>query len=316
MEKLLFDELVADKKAIGYVLLSGIEQKVTRNGSDYCVLLMSDGTRVIEANLWNTSKGDLRVEERSVIAVEIYPSIYNDRMAYEVKKYYPADDCGFSPLDFIIKAPYEAEKMYEEIIQLVETCNTENRSDTLSELVKYIYDINREKLLYWSAAKSIHHNMYAGLLYHTFRMIRLAVVILKVYPCLDAELLLSATALHDIGKLQELSTDVLGNADYTIDGTLFGHLYLGMKEVEQAASVIQCEDERVKCLLHCIAAHHGQKDWGAVAEPVLKEAMVLHFIDMIDSRIEQYEQVLKGLIPGQLSNPIFGLGNNRVYYPI
>lgn len=75
------------------------------------------------------------------------------------------------------------------------------------------------------------------------------------------------------------------------------------------------DKEKVRLLKHMLCAHHGNLDWGAITVPVIPEAMMLHEIDMIDSRIYQFEQVMKDLEPGSISDKIFSLGS-RVYKPL
>ncbi|MFR3808616.1 MAG: hypothetical protein ACLTX3_06620 [Lachnospiraceae bacterium] len=83
---------------------------------------------------------------------------------------------------------------------------------------------------------------------------------------------------------------------------------------EATASGLPYDQEKIRLLKHCIASHHGKLEYGAVTMPATKEAMLLHEIDMIDSRMYQYEQVEKELKPGEMSERIFGL-DSRVYKP-
>ena len=191
--------------------------------------------------------------------------------------------------------------------------NNKTSFDVWGGLVKSIYEENKTKLLYWSAAKSVHHNCYGGLLYHTLRMMRSAFTLTKVYTTINKDVLFAAVALHDIGKITELETDELGVADYTVDGTLFGHALLGIEMINAKASGYN--PELIRLLKHCLAAHHGQLDWGAVTIPAIPEAMMLHQIDMIDSRMYQFEKAIEEITePGQLGDKVFGLGT-KVYRP-
>lgn len=228
-------ELPENQKTTTVVLLALIEEKETRAGKPYCELTLSDGETQIQAKLWNNAKADVKVEEKSLITAELYPKEYQGALSYELFRYGPApEDCQIT--DYVIKAPYKPEDMYQEILNLLrkEIAVPDPEKLDLIDLVKNIYEENKENLLYWSAAKSVHHNCYSGLLYHTFRMVRSAVMLSRVYP-VDRELLLAGTALHDIGKLSELETDNLGVADYSVDGNLFGHSLIGCEMVTKAA---------------------------------------------------------------------------------
>ena len=144
----------------------------------------------------------------------------------------------------------------------------------------------------------MHHNLYGGLVYHTSRMCSCASQIADVYQILDKELLVCGTALHDVEQDKELNTSGLGAATYSVDGRLFGHSVIGMEMIdEKSAEQTQKPDtlhdrEKVRLLKHMIASHHGTLEWGALTVPAIPETMVLHNIDMIDSRMYMYEDGL------------------------
>lgn len=313
-------DLEMDKKTATVCLLISIEEKDTKSGSKYCRMTLSDGEIQITANIWNTQKEQIlkKVRESTLISVELYPKLYQGATSYEVYKYSNAPaDCRID--DYIVKAPIDSAAMYSEIIALVRkvTPVVPDR-ESLADLVEKIYQDNHDRIVYWPAAKLVHHNFYGGFLYHTLRMVRSAFVLTKVYPECDAELLLCGTALHDIGKLYELDSDELGAADYSIDGNLFGHTLIGIQMIEN-----ECRNpyfnhsydpEKIRMLKHMLASHHGELEYGAISVPAIPEAMLLHEIDMIDSRMMQYEDAYKQIEAGEMSDKIFGLGT-CVYKP-
>ena len=302
----------------GYLFLTKIEEKVTAAGSVYCVLTLQDGNCSIQANKWSVAKEDLRLTENSIVGLKLNVGTYKGALSYKVEEAVLADPnkCPYKEADFRIGAPLDENKMYEGILKYVaDTVNGEIKG-TLAELTHNIYENNKEKLLYWSAAQGIHHNFYGGLLYHTYRMVKQAVMLSELYPSLNAELLVSATALHDIGKLKEIDTDAMGNSDYSIDGQLFGHSLIGIEMVDEECKNGEYDGEMVKCLKHCISSHHGNLEWGAITLPHIEEAAVLHYIDMIDSRVQQYENIEKDMEAGTISEKkVFGLENIKVYKP-
>lgn len=304
-------DLELNKKTPTVVLFQSAEEAETKSGRPYCRLTLSDGESTITANLWDTEKAELKVQEKTLISAELYPKMYQEAVTYELYRY------GNAPAearieDYIIHAPFPGEEMYKDILGLVEK---ECSGSELVTVVKTIYEENKDKILYWSAAKSIHHNMYAGLLYHTFRMVRSGVMLSRVYTSLKKDVLLAGIALHDIGKLLELETDSMGTAEYSVDGSLFTHAYLGMRMIEETGKRLGTNPELIRQVMHVIASHHGQLDWGAISVPATPEAAVVHYIDMIDSRVEQFEQVYKDLEPGKMSSRVFGLGT-CVYKPL
>lgn len=318
-------ELESDKKTATVCLLISVEEKETKSGSKYCRLTLSDGETQIVANLWNTQKEQLlkKVEESTLVSVELYPKLYQGAMSYEVYKYSNAPADAVID-DYIIKAPIDSVAMYNEIITLTrkahysDSANQNPKRKSLVELVEKIYQDNYDRIIYWPAAKLVHHNFYGGFLYHTLRMVRSAYLLSRVYAC-DSELLLCGAALHDIGKIYELESNNLGAADYSIDGNLFGHTLIGIQMIERECinpvdGTCQYDTEKIRMLKHMIASHHGELEYGAITVPSIPEAMMLHEIDMIDSRMMQFEDTYKQLEPGEMSDKIFGLGTH-VYKP-
>lgn len=304
-------ELPLDQKTTTVVLLESVEERETRGKKAYCSLTISDGETQATAQLWNMTKEDFSVDEKSLMTVTLYPKLYNDARSYEVF-YFAAAPAECRLEDFVIHAPYRPEDMYQNILTLLRKGVPDSGCPDLIHLTTQIFEDHKQQILTWSAAKSMHHNFLGGWLYHTFRMIRAAYNLSNIYP-VDKELLLAGTALHDIGKLQELETDPLGIADYTVEGTLFGHALLGIQMIDQYAPGY--DTEKVMLLKHMLASHHGLLEYGAITHPSIPEAMMLHEIDMIDSRMYQFEDAKKEIEPGTMSGRIFGLDNVPVYRP-
>lgn len=208
-----FKEISLDTATWTVAFLGAIEERETKSKKPFCTFHLLDGAIAITANLWNTEKKDIyKVQEKSVISVQLYKKLYNGVETYEVKEYQAApDDAKLE--DYLLTAPIPSQDMMDEIKSIL---SKEISETELYPLVMEILDENADKLLYWAAAKTIHHNCYGGLLYHMLRMLKTAVILSRVYR-FDKELLYSAVILHDIGKLQELDTDATGVAEYTVD---------------------------------------------------------------------------------------------------
>lgn len=308
-----FSEIEMNQKTRTVALIEAIEELQTKNGNAYCRVTMSDGTETIKANLWDITKDKIRLEVNTLATVELMSSMYNDQVSYTLYKHGPAPETE-SILDYIRTAPLESQKMYDEILSFLRKEVPRTDRADLVTLVELIYEQNKEKLMYWSAAKTIHHNCHGGLLYHTYRMVKSVIPLTRVYPMLNKEILLAGTALHDIGKLVELETSPLGSADYTVSGNLLGHLFIGASMIKETAdsSGMVFDAEMLELLLHCIASHHGELEYGAIAKPCIPEAFVISQIDMLDARIYQFEEEVNKLQPGTMSDRVFGL-NTRVY---
>lgn len=315
-EKIKIKDLKIGNQYIGFLFCTQIIESTTASGSSFCTFELMDGEAAepIRAKMWNTSKAQYQHLEHEIIGLQMKIEEYKGAPSPVIERCGTASNCPYQKSDFIVTAPIESERMFHDILNLVDK-SVSVKEGSLAELTRNIYNTYKVDLLKWSAAEKIHHNMYGGLLYHNYRMVRQAEVLTQVYPSLNAELLLSATALHDIGKLKELITDDMGNATYSVEGQLFGHIHIGMCIIDEFAAKGNYDPEKIMCLKHCIAAHHGKMEWGSIAIPKLEEASVLHYIDMIDSRIQQFETLVDAE-PGNLTEKkIFGLDNSKIYKP-
>ena len=132
-------------------------------------------------------------------------------------------------------------------------------------------------------------------------MTRLCDYMSKAYPVINRDLLITASLLHDIGKTKELSAFPLN--DYTDEGQLLGHIYMGAQMIHDRVSQIPDFPEVLKNeLIHCILAHHGELEYGSPKKPALLEALALNFADTTDAKMETMIEALNagGEIKGWL----------------
>lgn len=137
------------------------------------------------------------------------------------------------------------------------------------------------------AARSLHHAYVGGLLEHTLSMVTIAYELADHYPYVNKDLLVAGTLLHDIGKTREYDTG--SSFDFTDDGRLVGHIVRAVIMIELAAADIEDYPEsELRELNHLIISHHGTMEWGAPVVPKTLEAILLHQIDLLDSRVQGY----------------------------
>ena len=90
---------------------------------------------------------------------------------------------------------------------------------------------------------------------------------------------------HDIGKMWEIS-EFPAN-DYTDEGQLLGHIFLGAELIGKEAALIPgFPPVLARELRHCILAHHGELEYGSPKKPAMAEAMALSFADNLDAKME------------------------------
>jgi 3'-5' exoribonuclease len=110
------------------------------------------------------------------------------------------------------------------------------------------------------------------------------------------DLLLTASILHDLGKIDELSYQ--RSFDYSDEGRLLGHIILGIDRVENKIQQIQGFPKDLSTLLkHLLLSHHGQYSWGSPKRPMTLEAVMLHYLDDMDAKINGIREFLRREVP-------------------
>ena len=140
-----------------------------------------------------------------------------------------------------------------------------------------------ERLTTWPAAKGRHHAWVGGLAEHTVEMLQLADRVTETFPELDRDLVVAGVILHDLGKVLEL--DVTSEFSYTPAGNLEGHMVHGVQLLDAAVAEVECDAETAMLLRHLVLSHQGTREFAAVVEPMIPEAIALHFIDQLSSQV-------------------------------
>ena len=131
---------------------------------------------------------------------------------------------------------------------------------------------------------------------------------------LDRDLLFAGVILHDIGKVRELSCSSIMSIDYTPDGNLLGHLFIGAEMVGECARKLGLPEEKTLLLQHMLLSHHGKREMGAVTLPAIPEASILHHVDCMDAEMYMFRSAREETKPGEMSDRLFAL-DCRVYNP-
>ncbi|MES1210880.1 MAG: HD domain-containing protein, partial [Acidobacteriota bacterium] len=148
------------------------------------------------------------------------------------------------------------------------------------------------------AAKGMHHAYRGGLLEHTVSMAELSVRVCDHYGDIDRDLVLIGALFHDLGKLRELGA--MPANDYTLEGRLVGHVVIGRDLLRDRCAAIEGFPADIQLLLeHLVLSHQGKKEFASPVEPMTAEAVILHFIDDLDSKLNQlrsYRETSPGIV--------------------
>jgi len=203
-----------------------------------------------------------------------------------IRNLVPEDEIDSS--DFIEATTIDVDQAYSRLCRIVTGFNNEH----LIKLLKtFLDDPDFEKSFKTApGGKLWHHNRIGGLIEHTMAVIRLCRMMSRYYPEVDGELLISGAILHDIGKIEEYKYET--SIDYTERGRLVGHITLGANWVrDRAATFEDFPQETLDRLIHLILSHQGELEHGSPVQPSTREAFLLHFADLIDSKMDALSRI-------------------------
>ncbi|MBO7335505.1 MAG: HD domain-containing protein [Lachnospiraceae bacterium] len=261
-----------------------------QSGDDYYALSLVDKTGTIDGKVWNPANPGIgEFETGDYIHIDGFVKVFNQRPQITINRLRKLNEGEYDPDDYLPSSTKDVGTMYRELMGYIKSV----KNQYLSELLNSVF-INDKKVAKafseHSAAKSIHHAFKGGLLEHTVSVTRLCTTFAENYPILNQDLILTAAMLHDIGKLNELSD--LPENDYTDEGQLLGHIYMGADFVGRKIDEIDNFPRKLKNeVLHCILAHHGELEYGSPKKPALAEAFALSMADNMDAKMETLNEL-------------------------
>ena len=312
MENYTVCQLQKDMRFEGFLLVRTAEKRKDSKGNDYVDLNLADRTGEINCKIWSWDSREQVPASGSAVKIRGTVQEYNGRLQLRVEKWraVQAED----PVDMqalVPCAPRKPEEMREDIRRTVASF----QSEALRKLTNAMLDMAGEELEWFPAAQRMHHAERSGLLHHTTDMLRVAEGLLQVYPWLNRDLLLAGVIIHDLGKIEEMRSDQAGNVtDYTRDGQLLGHLVRGITNLNRAADRAGVHGEPVALLEHMLLSHHGEAEYGSPKPPMFPEAEALHWIDIMDARMNTMKTAMDKTPEGAFSEKIYSL-ERRVYHP-
>lgn len=278
-------ELDAGGEVAGTYRLKQCLLRQTPQGKAFILGEIADGSGQLGLVWWHASNQDHeQLRSASYVAVTGTAERYRDRLQLVVVSMKPVDASEVDVASLTPPGRSDVDADWAAVEALV----ADIAQPQLAALLRAILiedDHIREAFKRAPAAVAMHHPWPGGLLAHTVQMARVALDVAARYPRLDRDLLIAGVLLHDLCKIHEISFE--GSYDYTVAGNLIGHVVLGSQlVVDHARAIPDFPPRLLEKLQHLILSHHGQPEWGAAREPMLPEAMALHYIDNIDARLE------------------------------
>lgn len=254
-----------------------------RTGKSWLELSLADRSGSIPAKMWDNFETIAKTFERDdVVRVRGRVKLYNDRKELTLEQIVPAAEKDYELADFLPHTKGDVEHLYTQLRAAI----SEMKNPWLQELLASIADDPEiaPRLKRAPAAMTMHHAYLGGLLEHTVSLIGLAKAVCAHYPELDGDLLLAGVVLHDIGKLDELRYE--RGIDYSDEGRLLGHISMGAMLVrEKCRAIGKFPAPLLTMVEHLILSHHGSLEFGSPSLPQFPEAVALHAIDDLDSKM-------------------------------
>jgi 3'-5' exoribonuclease len=296
MKRKFVSELRAGDVVEDLFVLADKHMAQKKDGANYLNITVTDRTGSVRAVAWD------QVEQISqaacvgdVVLLKATVSEYRGVLQLVVRQMTAAGE-NVDPGDFLPRTPRPIESMFDRLKTLTRAIQTPYIRALFDALWADADLVQGFKTA--PAAKTMHHAYIGGLLEHSLSMALLTEKIAGHYAGVNADLLLAGAILHDIGKIQEFAYSAV--IDYSDAGRLLSHIVLGLAMVdEKLAKVADFPPEEALLLKHLIVSHHGSREFGSPEVPKTIEAVLLNYIDEIDSKVNGIRDFMASEEPGQ-----------------
>jgi 3'-5' exoribonuclease len=280
----------------GFLLAQEAAYKTSAKGSEYLELKLGDASGDLKAFLWDVRavEGDLEAIRADVfVRVKGAVTSYNGRMQLKLDKARFAADAEVG--DFSAFFPVSARAVPDMLAEL-DGCIGSVRDPWIRQLLSALFVEDaalRAAFAQAPAAKSMHHAYLGGLLEHTLSILGMADRACAHYRGLNRDLVVAGVFLHDVGKTAELSYQ--RSIGYTDAGNLLGHIAIESEWISRAVGKIPGFPEELRMqILHIVLSHHGRLEFGSPVLPKTPEALLVHYLDDLDGKLEVMFKAVKG----------------------
>ncbi len=324
VSKVFTTDLVLDAPVRTTFLVTAKSVRQTKYGDPFLCVTLSDRTGSVEGRAWENAEGlAAGFEPHDYVLLTGSVTSYQDQVQLKVLDVTRVPESDIEVSDYLPTSRWQPEAMFA---QLKDLLLSEVEDPTMLRFFQAL--LSDQDLMHAfirsPAAKANHHDYIGGLLEHVLSMTRVAVSLANHYAhyypgLLNKDLLMAGCVLHDLGKVRELS--FRRGFDYTTHGQLIGHIVHGVELIGALTSRMSPSppEDLVLELKHLVISHHGRLEYGSPVKPPTPEAMLLHQIDMIDSRMNMFHKVARSVLEGPLPDARWsGYQRNletRIYLP-
>ncbi len=286
MGKVFVSDLVEGEPVTSFFLAKQVQVRQRRTGEPYLTLVLADRTGEVSAVMWDgVEEASTELAEGVVVKVQGLLGTYQRERQITLTRLRKATPQEITLEEYLPRSAQDPAALLTRLREAVDGM----REPYLKRLLGDLLADETFVAAFASApaAKAIHHAVLGGLLEHTVSVVGLCRLLADYYPAVDRDVLVAAAILHDVGKVRELHWDRV--FDYTDAGRLLGHITLGALLVEERIHAIPAfPDPLAQRLLHCILSHHGELEWGSPKRPKTLEALVLHYAEDLDGKVNSF----------------------------
>jgi 3'-5' exoribonuclease len=283
VKKIFVDE-IREREWIDSVFM--VREKImamAKNGKPYMTLRLVDRSGEVEGRVWDrVDEFAGRFGREDIIRVQGKASVYLGKMQLVIQDLQEVNEQDINLADFLPVSRRPVAEMQAELRGKVASMGDPHLRAMMESFLGDADFLHRYSTA--PAAKTMHHVYLGGLLEHSLAVADLAEDVCRRYPGLDRDLLVAGALLHDLGKTAELCFD--RTFDYTDEGKLLGHIVIGVEMLEEKIRSVPGFPRRLTMLLkHLLLSHHGQYEFGSPKRPKTLEAVILNYLDDLDSKI-------------------------------
>ena len=285
------NELEPNKLITTSFLVHSKEIRQKKSGEFYLSLLLADRTGELDAKMWDNVSDVIDAFDRDdFVRVKGLVQIFHNRPQMTIHKMRRMDDSEIDFADYFPSSRRDQGEMWLELRGIVAGIGNVHLKGLLEALLDDDDIARRYRRA--PAAKQIHHAFLGGLIEHVLSVCGLAKMAAAHYSFVDCDLLLTGVILHDIGKIFELNYE--RGFSYSSEGQLLGHIQIGLRMVAEKLRQLPDFPPSLRTLVeHMILSHHGKLEFGSPKVPQFPEALLLHYLDDLDSKMECMRALLE-----------------------
>jgi 3'-5' exoribonuclease len=290
MKSPYLSELQPNQTVQGTFLVSYKDVRQKKSGDPYLSLTLTDRSGELDAKMWDNAAEVLDTFQRDdFVRIKGLLQVFQNRPQLTLHKIQPVPESEIDLADYLPASKRDRDEMFREVQGWVAGMSEPH----LKRLLEAVFADEEIALAYRTApaAKTVHHNWIGGLIEHVLSLCNIAKTTAAHYPHIDFDLLLTGVLLHDIGKIRELH--YARSFGYTTEGQLLGHIQIGTQMVLDKMRLMPDFPPRLRDLVvHMILSHHGELAFGSPKIPLFPEALLLHLLDNMDSKMENMRALI------------------------